>query len=49
MSTDTRKWFKEAGYGMMIHWGCIHFWPESGKTRNVEITLNGFRQDAEFR
>ena len=21
MSTDTRKWFKEAGYGMMIHWG----------------------------
>ena len=20
MSTDTRKWFKEAGYGMMIHW-----------------------------
>ena len=18
---DNRKWFKEAGYGMMVHWG----------------------------
>ena len=49
MSTDTRKWFKEAGYGMMIHWGLYSLLAGEWKDQKCGITLNGFRQDAEFR
>lgn len=41
---DMRKWFKEAQYGMMVHWGLYSLLAGEYKDRYSVFTLNGFRQ-----
>ena len=41
---DMRKWFKEAQYGMMVHWGLYSLLAGEYKDRYSGVTLNGFRQ-----
>lgn len=41
---DMRKWFKEAQYGMMVHWGLYSLLAGEYKDATVVFTLNGFRQ-----
>lgn len=34
---DMRKWFKEAQYGMMVHWGLYSFLQESGEEKKQQL------------
>ena len=34
---DNRKWFKEAGYGMMAHWGLYSLLAGEYKNRRVKV------------
>ena len=40
---DMRKWFKEAQYGMMVHWGLYSLLAGEWRGKEATAMLSGFR------
>lgn len=46
---DMRKWFKEAQYGMMVHWGLYSLLGGEWRGKKAAVMRNGFRPVTVFR